>query len=92
MKYEEDISIIHLLCYALYGFSHVLQKEKLLIIGLCGAILALVWSIVIFCKYKKFKNEKEKKLLVQSIHSFIFCALYFTLFFFSFHRPTGDVM
>lgn len=64
MKYEEDISIIHLLCYALYGFSHVLQKERLLVMGLCGAILALVW---------------------------IFCALYFTLFFFSFHRPTSDV-
>jgi NhaP-type Na+/H+ or K+/H+ antiporter len=86
MKYEEDISIIKLLCFALYGFGELLQKEMLSVVGLFGVIAAFIWSTIIFCKYWRFKSEKEKKLLVQSMHSFVFCILYFVLFYFSFNR------
>lgn len=79
----ENVSILNNICFVAYGFSNILNNEKLLYIGFLGVVISFVFSVWICCKSFHFKSEEEKKIFIRSIHSIIFCVLFSILFFFT---------
>jgi hypothetical protein len=72
----ENISILNVVCFILFGLSNILNKIMLFHIAFVGVLISLSFSIWILYKTIHFKNKDEKRLFIRSINSLIFCLFF----------------
>lgn len=79
----ENISILNVICFILYGVGHIFDKPTFIHIGFGGALISLAITVWIFIKTIRFANKDEKRLFMRSINSLVFCLFYCVLYLFT---------
>lgn len=83
MKMEEkleNISILNVACFVLYGFSNVFDNMKLLHASFVGVLISFIISTYLLGKTRQMKNEVEKRVLIRCINSLVFCLFFFVCY------------
>ena len=72
----ENVSVLNVVCFILYGLSNILENPRLFHIGFLGVLFSFCVSVWLLMKSRLFKNKEEKRIFIRSINSLIFCVFF----------------